>query len=520
MASFTRTGTDNRYVTMTHGQLTVDFDTWFGGAPLRWRYSGQDIINTHAGEGFQNTVEEGQDLTQASSNGETVYRICRTTDNYTDNLYRNYWGRETLPSGWPSGATYYKLTGFYPDFWLSHQAPDDALPRISSGTAQNGWITKYTNPSQWQTWCNEIGFPARGGGPIFFTPTANQSSGILMEGNEMKIPIASYNWNDRLRAIPNGRVAFRCRISFARASADAWAGVLFRRSVPAGAGKYMNDAFNAPGYSLNINAQGGLELRRTDSANPIWSASSVPGLTTTIQQAVAQAPGCLIEVRTANTDLSYFEIWVQEARVAYFNNSNPFTGSHFGLVAYTGSIGGGQTPYVKFSDRDVVNLGTQVETTYTPQTDGSVEVDTYVRRADGVSVEGLFYRINQVAFLADPTNLNWVWTESAPGVILNPKTSTGSYVPNIDGAPNAVYAIMAGRNNGTLGTYVKSIQVTCTGSGVPNPAGAHAFVASPPASGVARSIVHLNALPQNPVPNNPWSLSTIRLKARWFGSHP
>lgn len=516
MATFSRQGTDNRYVVMDHGNLQVKFDTWFGGAPLTWTYNGSNIIYTHAGEGFQNTVEEGQDLTQASSNGETVFRIARQNDSPAEVAYRNYYGRESLPSGWPSGATYYKLTGFYPDFWLSHEAPDDSLPPMSSGQDQNGWILRWRYPNhELPEPYRSLPFPQRGGAPVFFQATAEQTSGILMEGNQMIVPGAAV-WNERLREIPNGRVAFRCRISFSEASADSWAGVMFRRSVPGGSGKNMDDAFNAAGYSLNINRQGAIQIIRQDGTLA-WDG----GINATVQQAANTVEGCLVELRTFNGTPARVEIWVEKGKVATVDlPGTVYTGPHFGLIAYT-AYDPNNLQYVKFSDRDVFNVGTDTETVYTPLSDGSVEVNLFVGPAGGVTEVRKLYRVNTVAFLAEGNGLDTVWTEKSQGVYLDSPSQSEQFLRPILNANSQepAYALWSGKGDGSLGMYCVPLEVTLQNSNVSSP-GEHGLTGVGSLNVTGHNILHLNALPVHTSGNPPWTVGTARLKAKWFPETP
>jgi hypothetical protein len=542
MATFVREPADNyRYVRLDHGDLKIWFDTWFGAAPLRWTYQGQEIISSHPGEGFQHTIEEGQDLTQATANGETTFHVHRTID---ANAYQNYYIRESNQANFPTGATYYQVVGFYPDFWLSHQAQDDSIPPFSDGSAQSGWRTLYTDYAEFQPpngffSYTQLPFPERGGAAIFFEALAGKTSGIFMEGNNIR-PIGQ-PWQQRLREIKDGRIAFKCRISLAEASSDAWAGVLFRRSVPSNA-TTMDSVFNATGYSLNVNRSGLVELR-THNNVVLWSTTNAA-----VANALNTRYGCLLELRTFNNlDPEYsskVEIWADQVNLTPVPNQvdlrGPsgtvpvYTGPHVGLIGYT-AHSTSRRNYIKFSDRQIFNVGTEIVAKMTPGLEGAipfVETVLIVRNADGLQRfdRRRLFRVNTVAFLRPPDGsqdpLTFVWTEKPRHTFADQPTNAGSYVRLfLQGQPSPllstppVDAFWSGKGSATLGiycvpTFVDFSRATFTTRGE------HGLVdaALNPSNLVHKNICHINAMPLRAAPDldPPFEAGQVYMSAKWF----
>lgn len=546
MATFTRepgTGDPYRYVKLVNGALDIRFDTWFGGAPLQWFYQGQEIISSHPGEGFQPTIDEGQDLTQATANGETTNHIQRTVDT---NDYNNYYLRESVEANFPVGATFYQTVGFYPDFWLSHEAQDDSIPPYSNGTAQAGWKCLHTDPTAFESPNGfysyaKLPFPVRGGGAIFFEAIDSvKQSGIFMEANAIR-PV-TYSWQDRLREFQDGRIAFKVRISLSEASANAYGGILFRRSVSSSAST-MDDVFNAPGYALNVNRSGLVELRTHDN-KLIWSTTNA-----SVATSVNSQVGCLLELRTFNSldpnVSSMVEVWADQVNLtpgqidlredAGGQTVPVYLGPHFGLIGAT-DYSSTKRNYIKFCDRQVFNVGTEVVFKATPGMDGNapyVDTQLIVRNASGLPNLNRrhLYRVNIVSFLLRPSGVDpftFVWTEKPPQTIFDPPTTAGSYARlflsglstsgygTID--PTPADAFWAGKGSATLGIYCIPLGVGFSRATFAR--GEHAYVdaALNPANPVKTCVCHINALPIRKLIDTdpPYGARQVNMTARWY----
>ena len=78
-----------------------------------------ELINSAPGLGFQAVIDQGQDVTQCGANGNTYMPIARGggVDAGADLAYKLYYAYEDS-SGYPDGSSsFYKIVGFFPDFW-------------------------------------------------------------------------------------------------------------------------------------------------------------------------------------------------------------------------------------------------------------------------------------------------------------------------------------------------------------------------------------------------------------------
>lgn len=501
--NLTRHGAENRYVRMAVGNLTIDFDTFYGGTPLAWVPNGHSnsIIFTHPGAGFQLTYETGQDPTQS------IVRLARQVDSLGDLSYYNYYAREALPSDWPNGYDYYRVTGFAPFFWYCLDAIDDSIPLASDNQRQEGWLTNY-HPGE------KSGFTGESV-PIWFKGRAGYTSGIMMIGNEMKPltgdPFLYDGWNDRLVEIQEGRFATRMRISLAEASPDAFAGILFRRKVPSGSGRTMDDVYLSDGYFLIANKQGVVQILRAENrtVSVVWDGGKIAA----VAQNINTAQGVLLELRTNNAIPNHLELWIEKQHHHTFVDQRPvILGPHFGIYAYTAP-----NTYVKFHHREVYDVGIEFDVTTTGRTDGYVETDMIVRTADFVSTPRTFYRMNPVAFLnPDPgafdPPLEVAWTAGNNGPILE-ASQNNHFLVGLLGNPNDHRdQFFVGRSDGSIGIFSIPLEAQ-VGKGIQAPL-PHALVAANENTAeLNRLILHYNALPINGLV----SADYIRFRALWRG---
>lgn len=403
-AQITLTRTLNPYghpsVEMTMpGSQRLFFDSFAGGAPVHWylwhngAWTAHSVIQPSDGSACVLVYETGQDSTQ--SFGGMPHRIYVPSDPTT--LPFNYYCRETLfepPTPENPQATY-EVAGFAPFFWISHNPIDDAIPPHPV-TGDHGWYLGYALNCPPGQDCSgrsvyeadELGFTT----PIWFDGVPGRTEGVIMVGNEITGLIRGVQspqqpngqpWNQRLCEIQEGRVAFKATISLLNASADAYAGILFRKDVDADAAQHHDDVIVASGYELYVNRSGVVQLhRRTGGATTIiWNQEGV-----VIAPQVATATGAQIEVRTHNHDSRLMEIYADNLHVATVTDPNPHLGPHFGYFAYTQP-----ETSVKFRKRMVWDVGIEFRVRYTGLTDGRIEIESEVRPAPGVSTPRAYY---------------------------------------------------------------------------------------------------------------------------------
>jgi hypothetical protein len=530
---FTRDAT-NQFVISSNGNSRIYFDSNFGGAPLQWKYpkSGtlKQIVNTPAGLGFQAVVDEGQDITQASANGVTTFPIARTgIDTGATLAYKNYWAREST-AGYPTtNLDQYIVQGFFPDFWASLPSgnADDAIPPNSSNNVQSGWVTGYTSPSitnypyNINTW----------GTPVYFSPYGSPlvTSGILMEGNQAVNISAA--WNTRLRSIPYGRVAFRVKVSLSNASDDAYGGIMFRKDVPTTGSINMDAAYNAKGYSLNVNRNGDIGLTYFSgggAATTIWSYAG----TTATMNSVRNSYGIQLELRTNNGNPNYLEIWADQVNLtpsgftipSAYRFSNWQNARHLGLIAYTTNSPqriSGQPNFVRFGDREVCNVGTQTTITAAPQSDGSMITTILVGPAGGVTEKRILYTATQVAYLMAGTGYSYgtILSENPVGTLYQGPYTTQDIGGHIVGGSSPINAAMyGGESSGLIGLCCVPDTITISG-GVSVPMQPHTFCSPQAKSGNPHqcTYVHINGLPLiTGGTTGPWQMDSISIKARWY----
>ena len=259
------------FVDMDLGDFFVRFDTELGGTPGQWNIddaTGTLITNPFPGEGVTIAWDQANDPTQASANGLTTNPIARLDG---AQAAFNYYGRETEFSApnLPFDSAFYEVTGFAPFFWLSHEPGDDAIPTESM--------------AQWRTLYNPGSIPDAefysNGAPVFFEANGSSGGAIFMIGDDVVDPSPlNLSWNQRLAEMREGRVAAKVQVSLANAGSDAVASLMFRRDISADGTVTEGEAFASPGYFLNTNKFGDVQITRVGAQGGIpsvvWRRSS------------------------------------------------------------------------------------------------------------------------------------------------------------------------------------------------------------------------------------------------------
>lgn len=480
---------DGRFVVMQMGEFMVQFDTLFGGSPLQWHAGDTPLISSFPGEGASINWEYGQDPTQASANGPTPHPIARLND--PDSVARfNYYARETQ---FDPEAGRYQVTGFAPAFWISHAALDDVIPPAPD-RAGNGWATLYHNT---------VGIPAHvfsgPGTPVFFDATEH-TSGILLMGNEIE--------HGRPARILEGRFAAKVNVSLAEASADGFAGIMFRREIADEAS--LDEAFGSAGYLLSVNKSGVVQIVRYDGhggSQVVFNSEGhvVPEAATQVNT----VDGVQVELRTHNFDPQIVEVYVAGRNIGTYRDTNPILGEVTGLFAQTGS------GRIRFSDRQIFDVGMEFQATYTGRRDGQLEMDLFVQNAPGVEVTHNLYRTNMIGAFLHPslrneTSVRRIFDRSGNELDL----PANGIVPILT-TPGSAYALYMGRDNGPgLFTIPERAEITVDGeTRLAN--GAHAGVlAIPGDSAPIPAVLALNALPFS-ANFSPVEVDAVRLVSTW-----
>lgn len=335
-------------VVLRSGKTALRFFKDYGGTPLEFWYEPYPLLsNSWPGSGASWTCEVGQDPTQASANGITPHPIC--CFNLPATYPNNYYIRESL---FDHEGCNYQVSGFYPDFWLSHDTAIDDYK-----TSPN-W-TSGTNPT--------------------FLGSAASNTGFFCPGNEME--------PGNIRRYPNGRIAFKTTIKIEGAGT---AGACFRKVCPIDKPSTANLA-TASGYLITVNAAGNWFLSRSNFGSVTTLANGT--LRKAHRQALAST-GLELEVRTNNALRGIIDIYFNGTFYKEIDDPNPILGDCFGLYAST------STGRITFSNRQVFDLGLQFSALYSPAADDSIRanftINTYEPRDMYRAVYGIF--LNQPTF--------------------------------------------------------------------------------------------------------------------------
>ncbi|MEM7477172.1 MAG: right-handed parallel beta-helix repeat-containing protein [Planctomycetota bacterium] len=432
---------DSRFVYLKAGDHEVYFDTLYGGTPTTYARDGRNVIASFPGLGFGGNINTGQDGTQASANGIAFNPIAQLNDPETTALY-NYYGRETELIENADQSVSYTVRGFMPNFWQSHEMRDDAIPTFP-GVTDHNWITVYHDRGDAAAVRNDPTVP------VIFEGSADQPIGYNFIGNELLAD--SLPWNQRLFSIPEGRVAFKTNVSLTGAGDDAWAGIRFRSQVPTYGAADIHDAYQADGYSLNVNKFGDLQLLRQQGgvSNAMWTGS----LANLKGADVNQPGGVVLEVRTHNGQPGWMQILVNGQAVAELNDTQPILGEHNGLVAST------TDGRIRFGNREFFDVSYEQETTYTLRTDGQLELDMEVRLAEGVSSPATFYRAGQHVYI-DPSLFDAqevaLWGDSEEGRVSQPEFLVSKVTPSLGG----LHSLWIGKADSSFGLSARVLNAS------------------------------------------------------------
>ena len=290
MPTLTRSGD---YVKLSMPGTEVWFSIKYGGMPIEmWRVEGAKktpVINNAPGAASSVAWNTGQDATQGSHNGVDWNEVGELPDYTLQKAFYTYESRVDFQT------CLYEVSGYAPFFWTSLDAIDDTIPPLG---ALNGWCTLYNNflnlPAATYT-----GF----GTPIFFSPRSD-NFGLIFVGNEIEnIHNPAKPWNQRIVTVGAGQLAFKQRVSLKAASNDAVAGIVFRKEIPGTGSFSFSEAFAAPGYQLNMNKQGVVELVKC-SVGAIWHSP------TNYKTQLNSDAGLTVEMRSVLWDRYRFDIWI------------------------------------------------------------------------------------------------------------------------------------------------------------------------------------------------------------------
>ena len=425
-------------VTMAQSNgFSMTFHGLYGGAPLSWYQNGVLVTEDFGGEGVQIVFDSGQDGTQSTATGLDYYPISQI--NRPETYKYSYFGMEEIAEV-KNGVATYQTTSFLPYFWVSLEWIDDAIP-TNPVNWQNRWSTEYND-------ILKLGKPGYEtfGAPIYFVGTAQYPSGIILLGDEIKATyFPATPWYGRINSIPGGRFALRTRISMQSAGSDAIAAVLLRKKLTGVT--TMDQVFNAKGSHLNINRQGVVQL--IHNGKLVWTAPQQ--YWAKHKASLEKASGMEIEIRTHNWDSNSMHLYFDGVLEAVV--SNPIEGEGFGL------LGIGTTGYIKFLNRNFIDVGTKCTANWKSTSRGTVISALTLSRVTNPSPISM-YRVNlPVAFtrlgLRETKyvwNQNWARFGSSDLATQFP----AGWIPYVSSGWMSK-AMWSGKTDGSLGVFVKPV---------------------------------------------------------------
>lgn len=487
----------NEFVRMNLGDFIVDFDTRFGATPSRWFYNGVPVTDPFPGTGVTVMWDQGNDPTQASSSGLAPNPVARLDGLQLEN---NYYTREThFGAGTAPGSVEYTVAGFAPFFWISAEAADDSMPSES----RPRWLTAYSQEPANPLVTTDPSLP------VYYVASGAPDGAVLMIGDDFVN--SALPWYQRMAEMREGRLAAKVRVSLREASSDAIASLMFRRSVPTSGNVTEEMAFNAAGYSLDVNRAGDIAItRKAFQGAPSTTVWSSPGIAASTINTIN---GALLEIRTHNGNANV-EIYLNNQKIGDYSDPEVIRGPHFGLFATS------TTGRIKFSDRQVFDVGTEFVARYTGFENGVLESDIEIRNAAGVSSP------NQLYFGQMP--IAWLHSSQQGAAVARAYDAVGNVQQEFSqGAVS--WAVLRGENPDPAKPepYALWLGSTTTNAGlfaVPKEAWVNGLPATHPQAQIdvnnqGRYALQLNALPPVPFPPSSQSqrvpVSSARMVTNW-----
>lgn len=369
----------NHNVILRSDNVALRFFREYGGTPLEWWSEPFPLLtNPFAGSGVSVAWNNGQDPTQASANGLAKHPITVFSDPVKTAKF-NYYCHEYL---FDTTNSRYGVTGFLPDFWLSHEWNDDAIAP-NPDMSDHGWRTHYAPANLTQA----LFSPSC---PVIFQGTKTNWSGLFFVGNEMDL---TSTWNNRLRKYAGGKIAFKLNLSLSGSDANSFGGVLFRKSIPNGNLVSKHEAFAASGIHLYFYRSGDWSLLKMNNGNTTKIASGK--LSRTHRSKLVQLTGLQIEVRTHNHIKDQLELYIEDTFIGSYLVSGVY-GDNACLFASTHS------GHIRFGDRQFFDLNVIFKSLYTALDNGKIISETSMECITDQVIS--FYRAN------------------LPGVFLNQQT--------------------------------------------------------------------------------------------------
>lgn len=451
MQSVTREANGN--VVIRSDNITLrSFHQW-GGCPLEfWSEPNPGpLTNPFPGSAINPTCEVGQDPTQASSDGMTMNPIARI-GNTASIIRNNYYIREVAP--W--SPTKYRIQGFFPIFWLSHESIDDVIVPLPLGL-DDGWRTRYR--------------PGNFGAVLQQTPTAiylestagnRNIGGYFAPGNEL-LSTQQNLWPDRLFTIPDGRMAARITVSLANAFGDGTsAGFAFRKIIP----RLCSDVdyvTHSQGYLFRVTKTGVWEL--IGGAIPDTRISY--GKLNSTEKKLLSTTGLELELRTHNGIPGHVELYIAN-RLVFMADNLSVRGGGFFLYGKCGS------GFVCFDQKRLYDVSINSLVSYEPLPNATIRYSVKFEIVPEAQPRP-FYRANMNFFMSPtifPIADRSTGYELPDGTFVEQAGVTGMELPPL----GEIKSLWIGNKAGTIGLSATPVAMKVDGQDTLLTGNAHAQV--------------------------------------------
>lgn len=412
----------------------------YGAVPLQiYQHGAPPLMNEFPGSGASVAWREdkGNDPTEATPNGPDGNPIHIQSDPSTAG--NNYFGREVTVD---TANKVYVVKMFCPDFVASLEPHDDSIPP-APGFGESGWYTPY-HPGKFASWINSATRP------VVFSGQPGNTDGYMFVASERD---EASPWAQKLREYRDGRIAFKINLSLHNSGSGAFAGFLFRTTVPPNA-QNKHDVYNAPGIRLHFNKQGRVEAIRVNeggSRDLLWAGQLSPVETNRL----LGSRGIVVQVRTHNSLPGVFWLLIDGQQLGVVSDEHLLAGPHFAL--YANSSGG----YVTFQQRAIYDVGVELTARFEAHPDWIV-TDYTLALAPGVSRPRQFERVNMPGMF-----LNLETFPLASRSVMKVFDDAVMDVENGSHLMNDTLGMWAGKSSGTLGLLAIPEIVTIDGRPAP-----------------------------------------------------
>jgi hypothetical protein len=205
--------------------------------------------------------------------------------------------------------------------------------------------------------------------------------------------------------------------------------------------------------------------------------------------------------------------------VGEYSDPTPVLGPYFALYATTAN-----GTKVKFSDRQIFDVGMEFQSTYTARKDGFIESNIIVRNSAGVTNPHPLFRLNISTMymnICDPS-INTIKNYNALGKIIydNGGKNDDLRKPKIlSPDPNSTFAVWTGNSAGTLGIFSVPRKAEVNGQPAVAPGHSEHYMTGRGACGDNWMVINYSSI-GNATDTAPISVNTTLMNVLWYHAVP